>query len=180
MARLFVAVWPSDEVVEALAAIDRPERKGLRWTTADQWHITLRFLGHLDAESEHAVRSELDRVDWPLTAGPARLTAGPQPAAIGRAVWALPVSGAEALADAAANAAEAARIDPRGEPRERPFHGHITLARAKDPRVLRGMESSEFHASWEAKEVTLVSSTLHPKGARYEIVARWSLEVRRD
>ena len=38
MARLFVAVWPPDDVVAELAALPRPDQPGLRWTTPDQWH----------------------------------------------------------------------------------------------------------------------------------------------
>jgi len=48
--RLFVAVWPSDEVVDALAALPRPEAPGLRWTRPDQWHVTLRFLGEAEPD----------------------------------------------------------------------------------------------------------------------------------
>jgi 2'-5' RNA ligase len=187
--RLFVAVWPPDEVLHALAAIDRPARKGLRWTTPDQWHVTLHFLGHLDAAQEEAVRSELGRVDWIVAAGSAGLTAGPQPTRVGRTVWAVPVSGADALAHAAAGAAGSAVAGAAGSAvaganppadRGRPFFGHITLGRAKTPAALRGLSAAPFHSSWEADEVTLVCSVLHPEGARYEIVDRWSLQEARN
>ena len=46
--RLFVAAWPPADVVEALRGLDRPVVTGMRWTTADQWHVTLRFLGDVD------------------------------------------------------------------------------------------------------------------------------------
>jgi 2'-5' RNA ligase len=46
--RLFVAVWPNEEVTARIAALDRPEVRGLRWTTPDQWHVTLRFLGQVE------------------------------------------------------------------------------------------------------------------------------------
>ena len=56
-ARLFVAVWPPPEVLDVLAALPRTERPGVRWTTRDQWHVTLRFLGMADpAEAVEAVR----------------------------------------------------------------------------------------------------------------------------
>ena len=46
VARLFVAAVPPPAVLERLAAeLARPERPGVRWTTRDQWHVTLRFLG---------------------------------------------------------------------------------------------------------------------------------------
>ena len=48
MARLFVAVWPPDDVLDRVAALERPDVAGLRWTTRHQWHVTLRFLGPVD------------------------------------------------------------------------------------------------------------------------------------
>ncbi|MDQ1444823.1 MAG: hypothetical protein QOI20_1287, partial [Acidimicrobiaceae bacterium] len=46
--RLFVAVWPRPEVVDALARLPRPDVPGLRWTGPDHWHVTLVFLGASD------------------------------------------------------------------------------------------------------------------------------------
>ena len=177
--RLFVAVWPPGDVSKALAGIERPERKGLRWTTPDQWHVTLRFLGNVDPSLEEEARSALASVDWKAV-GPVALTAGPRPSALGRAVWALPVEGADALAGAAAEAAAAAGIEPAAADRDRAFRGHITLARAKAPAALRGLPAQPFEASWRATELTLVCSTLDPAGARYEVVDKWSLGGERD
>ena len=173
--RLFVAVWPPPEVTDALAAIARPERKGLRWTTADQWHVTLRFLGSVEASVERSVRAALASVDWQAI-GPTPLTAGPQAETLGRTIWAIPVEGAAALADVTARAVAAALVEMPSEDRDRPFRGHVTLARAKAPAQLRGLVPAPFHATWTAAEVTLVCSTLAPTGARYEIVDKWSLQ----
>lgn len=172
--RLFVAVWPSADVVAALGDLDRPVRDGLRWTTADQWHVTLRFLGSLDPAQEEAVRGALDRVDW-TRFGPTRLAAGPQPVAIGRHTWALPVHGADALAHAASGAITAAGIQPPQADRDRPFRGHLTLARAKTPPAMRNLPTTQFDAWWEVPEVTLVLSTLDPTAARYRVLETWRL-----
>src|SRR5213592_1828525 len=45
MARLFVAVWPTPEVVALLSALDRPALPGGRWSAPEQWLVTLRPLG---------------------------------------------------------------------------------------------------------------------------------------
>ena len=45
--RLFVAVWPPVDVVERLSELPRPAVDGVRWTTPDQWHVTIRFLGEV-------------------------------------------------------------------------------------------------------------------------------------
>ena len=41
-------MWPPPEVVARLAALARPTVEGVRWTTPEQWHVTLRFLGWVD------------------------------------------------------------------------------------------------------------------------------------
>jgi 2'-5' RNA ligase len=83
------------------------------------------------------------------------------------------VGGLDALA-----ASVVARTAALGEPPpDRPFSGHLTLARAKrGDRGVAGLAGVAFTASWEVGEVTLVASTLHPHGARYDIVARYHLE----
>lgn len=170
--RLFVAVWPPGHVVAALEKLDRPDRPGLRWTTPEQWHVTLRFLGSLEDEKEDALRVRLSGTDWGAL-GPREVTVGPGLVTIGRTVLGIPVSGLDDLA-AAAEAA-AATDAPPGRAQRRAFMGHLTLARAKTPAALRGLSGHPFHASWPASAVTLVNSDLRRDGARYEVVQTWGL-----
>jgi len=173
--RLFVAVWPSEEVAGALSQLERPERDGVRWTSADQWHVTLRFLGSLDTAQEDAVRAALDGIDW-TRFDPTHLTAGPRPTAIGRKTWALPVRGADALATVSNAAITSAGIQPPQADRDQPFRGHLTLARTKTPPSMANLPDPQFHASWEVREVTLVLSTLDPTAARYRVVEAWRFD----
>ena len=175
--RLFIAVWPPEQVIAALGRLDRPQRPGLRWTTPEQWHVTLRFLGSLEEEEEDALRGRLSGAAW-RALGPRDVAAGPALASIGRTVLGIPVSGLDDLA-AAAEAAAGTDVAPSGAQR-RVFHGHLTLARAKTPPGLRGLAGQPFDASWHVGAVTLVHSTLHRAGARYEIVQTWDLEARGD
>jgi RNA 2',3'-cyclic 3'-phosphodiesterase len=161
--RLFVAVWPPEDVLERLSDLPRAERPGLRWTTKDQWHVTLRFLGSV---------TEVDRVKAALTrlesqAG-AMAAAGPVVQRLGRGILCLPVGGLEAIAQAVM-----AVTGDIGEPAEdRPFKGHLTLARAKPGVDIRPFAGAPFSAAWPVTEITLVASDTRPDGARYEIVAR--------
>ena len=164
MARLFVAVSPPEDVLEGVAALDRPEVPGLRWTHRSQWHVTLRFLGRVDdvavaAEALAAVR-----------AGPTVATLGPAVGRFGQRVLHVPVAGLDEVA-AAVVAATAHVGEP---PEERPFAGHLTLARVTGrARVdLRALAGRPVEGSWVVEEVGLVESRLSPKGARYEIVER--------
>ncbi len=195
--RLFVAVWPPAELVETLAGLERPQAKGLRWTTRDQWHVTLRFLGSVGEGDFEALvvalrgiavpgeSARLARLERPVTA-----VVGPGPSAFGRGVWVLPVAGLDGLAavvdglvgpaDGLVGPADglAGPADGLVGPADglaRPFHGHLTLARAKHPSLLKGLPRPAISFSWDVGEVTLVNSTLHPEGARYDVVERWRL-----
>ncbi|MGH9276738.1 MAG: RNA 2',3'-cyclic phosphodiesterase [Acidimicrobiales bacterium] len=170
MARLFVAVWPPEDVLDLVAALPRPDVAGVRWTRPEQWHVTLRFLGRVD---------EPDFVVAALGAAPlpsAQAEMGPTVGRFGQRVLHVPVVG---LGDVAA-AVVAATAELGEPPEDRPFAGHLTLARAGDrdrrSRVdLRPLAGTPIVARWTVDEVTLVESRLSPSGARYEVVERFPL-----
>jgi len=163
--RLFVAVWPSAEVIDTIASFPRPEVAGLRWTTVDQWHVTLRFFGECDLDAAATAFRTID-------ADAADVTMGPTTGRFGTRILHVPTHGLDEVA-AATVAATAAVGEP---PEPRPFAGHLTLARSRrgdaDLRPLAGLPLA---GRWWADELTLVASTLHPKGARYEVVERHPL-----
>ena len=159
-ARLFVAVWPSSPVVAAVAALARPSRPSVRWTTPDQWHVTLRFLG--TAPVDVAVDA-LSRV---AGAPGCEAVVGRRPIGLGREVLALPVEG---LADLAA-AVDTAFAGIGRAPGQREFRGHLTLARGKDVRSAR-VGDLDAPLRWPVGSVSLVRSHLGRSGARYETIA---------
>jgi 2'-5' RNA ligase len=170
--RLFVAVWPPPEVLDAVEALDRPAQAGVRWTTREQWHVTLRFLGRVD--DVEMVAARLGSVGA-VAAAPSGVgltaTAGPVTTGLGRSLVVLPVSGLDRLA-----AAVVGLTASFGEPPEpRPFAGHVTLARAKRGAGVGGLVGAPLSARWPVSEVTLVASELHPAGARYSVLTRFSL-----
>jgi 2'-5' RNA ligase len=169
MGRLFVAVWPPASLLDQLRRMDRIVRPGLRWTTEDQWHVTLRFLGTIDETAEGSTRERLASVA--LQVRPVEASAGPAPRRLGSGVWVLPVGGLEALA-----ARVEAATEDIGQPAGgRPFHGHLTLARGRKPAALAGLPRPDLAARWTVEGMTLVRSNLHPAGARYEVIGRWPL-----
>ena len=159
--RLFVAVWPSAAVVDAVRGMPRPETDALRWTTEDQWHVTLRFLGEAEVDG---VALALAGVDAPATTA----VMGPVTGRFGRRIVHVPVSGLDDVAAAVWSALG---------PEDRPFTGHLTLARARDRRGvdLRPYCGVPIAGEWRVDEITLVASHMSPKGARYEIVERFPL-----
>ena len=162
-ARLFVAVWPPSEVADALAALPRPVLPGLRWTTPDQWHVTLRFLGTVavDDAVEAFRRIELGR--------PAVATLGPVVGRFGSRVLQVPVTGLEALAAATVGATAALGKAPA----DRSFTGHLTLARVRRPGAvdLRPLTGAPVSGRWVVGELTLVRSHTAAAGARYQVLA---------
>ena len=154
MTRLFVGVWPPPEVVEALRAMPRPQTPDVRWSTPDQWHVTLRFLGSV--EDVAAVRAALREVSWTSTT----VELGPATARLGPSVLVVPARGLDELAHALPF------------PMEEPFTGHLTVARARGrrARVPSSLSGIPFAASWRASSFALVRSQTRPSGAVYDDV----------
>jgi len=166
VSRLFVAAPVPDGVRDLLATrLPRPEEPGVRWVPAHQWHVTLRFVGDLDTADEAALVAALDRLAAP--AAEARL--GPRVSRLGRSVVCLPVSGLDELAGAVRDATAGI-----GEAPDRPFVGHLTLARLRD-RAACGVSGTAVDLGFDVNEVVLVRSTLGPGGATHEPVHHLAL-----
>lgn len=169
--RLFVAVWPSEEAEQHLRAIERTEQDDVRWTPEERWHVTLRFLGEVDDPA-------------PVVAAVAGVaaTATPPTAVLGEhverlgSVAVVPVSGLDDLAAAVIAAAHL------GQPADdRPFRGHVTVARARGRRPLPAgvagrpaVSPGGEPRSWTVGAITVVRSVLGPDH-RYDVLARAAL-----
>jgi 2'-5' RNA ligase len=81
----------------------------------------------------------------------------------------LPVSGLDQLADAVRVA-----TDGIGDPPERPFVGHLTLARLRDRAAYR-VTGTAVDLSFDVDEVVLVRSTLGGGAARHQPVESFPL-----
>jgi RNA 2',3'-cyclic 3'-phosphodiesterase len=161
MARLFVAVWPPAAVLDAIEQLPRPAHPDVRWTSREQWHITLRFFGEADvSDARHALAA--------VRAEPTDAVLGPQPGRLGRSpgFLVLPIAGLDALAAAV----ELATAAVGASPSPRPFFGHITLARFRR-RAACGL-TEPVTARWRVAEVALVESTLDRDGSRYRTLAK--------
>lgn len=164
--RTFLAVWPDRAALDTLAGLERPEVPGLRWTRPDQWHVTLRFCGSV---ADDDLPGLVDAVSTGLADQPpvaARM--GPATARFGDSILHVPVDGLDEVAGRVL-AASAAFGDSHDE---RPFRGHLTLARARRRhRVPRALVRLPLVASWPVTEVTIVSSAPQPGGSRYRTEA---------
>lgn len=151
--RLFVGVRPPDRVLDALDCLARPDRAGVRWTRREQWHVTLRFLG--EVEDPDPVVTALAGARLPRC----EARVGPRVEALGRQVLCVPVAGLDELAQAVGEATAGFGQPPD----ERPFRGHLTLARLRrgSPRHLTG---AAVEGRFPVTEVRLVRSHLGGHG----------------
>ncbi|HSB86803.1 MAG TPA: RNA 2',3'-cyclic phosphodiesterase [Ilumatobacteraceae bacterium] len=161
MARLFIAVWPPEDVVATLGRLRLENLQGIRFVQPANWHITLRFFG--DADSDEVSRA-LAGTSFP----PTRARIGPGIGVIAGRVLVAPVEGLEVLA-----AMVSERTDQIGEPPRQPFRGHLTLARAKQGASMRDARGTRVDAEFAVDEIALVSTRLDRDGARYETIESW-------
>ncbi len=163
MARLFIAVWPPEDVVAELMALHRKDQRGVRFVSPDNWHITLRFLGEADPQRV------IDAIDGAsLLRAFARL--GPAVDVLAERALVIPATG---LDDLAASVTElTAHI---GKPTRKRFFGHLTLARVKPHAAMPHTLGTYVTAEFEVDEIALVQSRLDPAGARYETLETWPL-----
>lgn len=190
--RAFVALNLPVAVVKDLAAVQRDlraaaERGGARvsWVPAPNMHVTLKFLGNIDREAVYALRDRLGRelegrASFPVSVrGVGVFPDVERPRVLWAGVEDLAAAGTSTAAPLARLAADVdGWLDDLGyEPERRPFHGHVTLGRIKEPPA-RGpfwTETALREQRCAPIEVVLYSSVLQRQGAEYEALARYPL-----
>ncbi len=169
--RLFVAIPIPAEIRKRIWAAAEPfEERGIKLVEMENYHITLQFIGEF--KDVHKVISALRRVPFePIEvkiAGSGGFPTKERP----RVIW----IGAENEQGKLRELTEAVgkALDEEGIPHdEKPFHGHVTVARVKKP-VKELMEAvhrdfGQFRADFFA----LYQSTLTPEGPIYREIARF-------
>ena len=167
--RLFFALWPPDDVRQALAArrtVPTPSRA--RPVPAGNLPLTLVFVGGVTARTRVGMEAAAGTVQgaafelvldclgtWP---GPGIL-------------WLAPAHPPPALLRLAADLEQA--LQPCGHvPESRAYRPHVTLARKlRDPMP----EVAVPPLRWPVTDFVLVESRSTPAGPRYQTLRRWSL-----
>jgi len=180
--RLFVALTPPDEIVEELRANTAALRElapELRWTRAEQWHLTLAFLGEVADEVVDELARRLNRAA--ARHPPLSLAFGGGGRFGHRVLWTGVrgnLEGLRRLADSVRAAARRSRLPVE----RRPYRPHLTLARSDGTADLRPLV--ERLAPWEglawvATWLYLMRSRLGAGlggSALHEPIARWPLD----
>ncbi|MFL9840827.1 RNA 2',3'-cyclic phosphodiesterase [Sphingomonas sp. ST-64] len=178
MHRLFVALRPPPSIRAQLLGL-MGGVIGARWQDESQLHLTLRFVGEVDARTADDVAAALGSVRFDLP--PLRLAGCGMFDTRGKpnALWA-GVSPRDALS-ALHRKVDAACVRAGLEPERRAFVPHITLARLPGSagpvhRFLAdhsGLNSDAFTVT----HMTLYESRLGHGGASYEAIERYRLDA---
>jgi 2'-5' RNA ligase len=166
--RLFFALWPPREAAAALHAwaLRASGATGGRATRADSIHLTLAFLGKIDA-------GRLAELKGLHAAGGAHTLPIEQARhwVRKRIVWAGPKETPDALRALAGTLT--AQLAKRNFPTEaRPFAAHVTLIRnTRGPGDLPALPEVD----WPVREFLLVRSHLSAQAPSYETLARYAL-----
>jgi RNA 2',3'-cyclic 3'-phosphodiesterase len=178
--RLFVAISLTPEVIDALERFSQSLRStgdNLRWTSPETWHITLQFLGETSNENFGCVVQQLRKIG--LSPVPVRLHGA---GVFDRAgvFWAgVTVSSELRLLEKAVTTATSGC----GFTSEsRPYHPHVTLARAKGKNAAQALlalktrvKEDQSFPEFTAREFLLYESFLSSEGARHEVRQRFPL-----
>jgi 2'-5' RNA ligase len=179
--RAFFAVELGDAARRAASGVasalrDTPGGDGVRWVRPETLHVTLRFLGNIDAdripELARRVRDELTGIaPFRLELGGVRAFPSPRrPRVI--ALELAPEAPLSELADAVEQGVVAAGF----EPEQRAFRAHLTLGRVRGPDFPDpGAAPSPAPSAFGVSEAVLFRSELRPSGARHTALERLSL-----
>lgn len=187
--RCFVAAVPPEEALEDLERFlsVRREHAPYRWTTPEQWHLTLAFTADLPERALDDALARLERAADRRRTPTLRIAGGgafPHPDRAKVLYAAVQASDGDAVElDRLATGARAAlgkagaQVDGRGARRTQRFRAHLTLARLGHPdnvtswvRLLDAYTGPE----WPVAEIALVASYLGEgprKRPRYEVLA---------
>ena len=182
--RLFLGIRVSLDTAAQLAAACKELRRhaaasGLKWVAPASYHVTLKFLGWTRADAVEAIRDGLDRelggiTEFALTTrGLGAFPTG----ARARVLWAGIEDGGRIapIVDKIETA-----MEEIGYPREkRPFHAHVTLARAREVANLEAMlvpSAEQNFSETFVDSVVLFESVMKPSGSEYSVVTEWKLE----
>ena len=175
--RLFIGLELPETDRAMLAGLD-PRIKGLRWLPAEQLHLTMSFLGDVEADAEKRLRDALADVHvgaFFLPVEGVGAFGGARPSI----VWAGVGKGHPHLFALHKHIQDAA-LHAGLEPDLRPFHPHITLGRASRQGgvsrqallpFLRRHAETEF-ALWKVTGFALYSSVLSQQGAAHTVEMR--------
>ncbi|MDF1583291.1 MAG: RNA 2',3'-cyclic phosphodiesterase [Methyloprofundus sp.] len=169
MRRLFFALWPSDRVRKAVGQFNQTlKARDLKTVKADNLHVTLVFLGNVDAQTEQIIRQKANDISaQPFMLNFTQLAYWHKPRILCLLSQTVDPQ-LLVLVDALTQIAKQCAIKME----HRPYQPHITLARKAQ--ALINAEAPAIQ--WSADFFCLVESCSTSEGVQYRVVQRWELE----
>lgn len=177
--RAFFALDLPEAVRRACASLARelrarPDGDGVRWVRPENFHLTLRFLGNVEAErlGELAARVRAATADVsPFRAALGALDAFPprRPRVV-----AVGVEPEAPLCELAARV-EAGVVEAGLAPERRRLRPHVTLGRVRSRRAPSLEGAASDGSDWPVREVVLLRSDLGRDGSTYTHLERIAL-----
>ena len=168
--RLFFALWPDEELRQQIKHHSKVllRHGGGRPVALGNIHITLAFLGNVDASQQACVEKVADRIQCPefrLTLDQAGHWSRP------RVLWIGAGEIPDTLLTLVADLCKGIR-NCGLELDSRPYRAHLTLMR----KVNRAPTELNIQpVDWQLNRFVLVKSTTLPEGVKYEVVKEWPL-----
>ncbi len=179
--RVFLAIALDPDLRYGLAAHLRANLAGEqlpgRSSPAENWHLTLRFVGKVNQTDYEKLLAKLDEANLGsgFALGFAALGAFPKPARA-TVLWLGVDRGADELCRLAA-VVEEVTVSAGFIPEERPFHPHLTLGRIRPPQDVRRLTKTMpvFPLIQSVTHVTVFESHLQRGPAVYSPLERFAL-----
>lgn len=167
--RLFFALWPEPGLQREAAALASRHVQARRPVPEQRLHVTLVFLGSLEAPQEQRARAAAGRV----AGEPFELRLDRLGHWAGRGIsWLAPSRVPPPLVELQGRLQRA--LEQEGfEPERRRFHPHMTLARQAGPHRYLDMQP----LIWPVRAFHLIWSRNDPGAVRYQAVACWPLDA---
>jgi 2'-5' RNA ligase len=176
--RLFLALALPDAIRTLLSELAEP-LPHVRWTPADQLHVTLRFLGDVESSALDALLVRLATIQVEPFLLPIEGVGAFPPKSAPRVLWAGTGKGHPRLFQLRKqldDTALAAGVDFD----VRSFHPHVTLARCADEAAGAAAGWLRRHQAFEGPPFKvdafdLVASDLRPTGAEHHLIERFPI-----
>jgi 2'-5' RNA ligase len=179
--RIFLAVWLSPELHERTAGFIeklKPGSSGVKWSSKEQLHLTLKFLGDQPPALLEKMRPFMERVSQETS--PFELIFGEggvfPPRGEPRVLWVGLKDGGVPLSNLASAIENV--CGECGVPKEdRPFKAHLTIGRVKSlPARFDGeLLKKGIEGKMRVEGFAVVESKLRPQGSSYETLRVYEL-----
>lgn len=168
--RLFVAIDLPEPITEQLVELN-PDLPGVRWLRPEQMHLTVSFLGNVDASAEETLTAELAAVRFHAFFMPAAGVGTFPQKGKPSVIWVGVGTGHPQLFHVYKRTQEAV-LRAGLEPDLRAWHPHITIARCRDVSAQSIRPFLKLNADLDlglvrVESFALYSSVIGPLGSAY-------------